>query len=130
MEWPLALVAGWLLLAATLLSVGYELWRAVARTGIGPNDTMRDWVMALPLYAGAVVVSILLVAGWELAPLAGIAYGLLASLASIFYYGPRVLLARRPGMVDWVEDRVFTMLVALVAVLLAFDLLGVTLVAV
>jgi hypothetical protein len=123
-EWPLALVAGWLPLAATLLSVGYELWRAVARTGIGRNDTMRDWVMALPLYAGAVVVSILLIGGWELAPLAGIAYGL---LASIFYYGPRVLLARRPGMVDWVEDRVFTMLVAIVAVLLAFDLLGVTL---
>jgi hypothetical protein len=129
MDVPLPTLAGWLLLMATILSVGYELWRAVARTGVGPNDSLRAWVTALPLYAGALVVSLLLLVGWEWASLLGLAYGLLASLASIFWYGPTVLLARRPGTIDWVEDRVFTMLVAIVALLLACDLLGVSLVA-
>jgi hypothetical protein len=129
MDMPLPTIAGWLLLIATILSVGYELWRAVARTGVGPNDSLRAWVTGLPLYAGALVVSFLLLVGWEWASVLGLAYGLLASLASIFWYGPTVLLARRPGMVDWLEDRVFTMLVAIVALLLACDLLGVSLIA-
>jgi phosphatidylserine synthase len=126
---PLPIVAAWLLLAATVISVVYELWRATARAGVGPNDSMADWLKGLPLYAGALVVVLLLLAGWELAPVLGLAYGVLASLASILWYGPTILCGRRPGIIDWVEDRVFTMLVAIVAVLLAFDLLGVSLVA-
>jgi hypothetical protein len=27
-------------------------------------------------------------------------------LVSIFYYNPRIMLERRPGIIDWFEDRV------------------------
>jgi hypothetical protein len=129
MDLPLTSLAGGLLLIATILSVGYELWRAVARSGVGPNDDLRSWVTGLPLYIGATIASVLLLAGWEYASIVGLAFAMLACLASIFWYGPTILLARRPGMFDWFEDRVFTMLVAIVAVLLVCDLLGVSLVA-
>lgn len=129
MELPLTVLAGWLLLTAAVLSWGYELWRAVARTGVGPNDTMRDWLMTAPIYVGALAVSALLLVGWEFAPILGLVYGVGSCLASTFYYGPSVLIARRPGLVDWIEDRLFTMLVAIVALLLALHLAGVSLVA-
>lgn len=129
MEIALTVLAGWLLLAAAILSWAYELWRATARTGVGPNDAMRDWLMMLPVYAGAVAMSALLIAGWEFAPLLGFVYAVASCLASTFWYGPRVLLDRRPGLVDWIEDRLFTMLVAVVAVLLGLDLAGISLVA-
>jgi hypothetical protein len=40
-----------------------------------------------------------------------------------------LLPTRQPQLIDWVEDRVFTMLVAIVFVLLAYDLLGFSLTA-
>jgi hypothetical protein len=129
MTLPLSVLAGWLLLAATIISVTYELWRAVARTNVGPSDTMRAWISGLPLYAGALAASLLLLLGWEFAPLLGLAFGLLASGMSIFWYGPSVLCQRRPGALDWFEDRVFTMLVGIVALLLTFELAGITLAA-
>jgi hypothetical protein len=45
-------------------------------------------------------------------------------LASIFWYGPTVLPTRQPRLVDWVEDRVFTILVGVVFALLAYEVLG------
>jgi phosphatidylserine synthase len=129
MEVSLTIVSAWLLLLAALISVSYELWRALARTSVGPNDTIADWLKGLPLYVGAAVVVALLFAGWEFAPLLGLAYGVLATAASIFWYGPTVMLQRRPSLIDWVEDRLFTILVGLVTFLLACDLAGISLLA-
>jgi len=129
MELPITTVAGWLLLVASILSAGYELWRAIARTGVGPNDRMADWLRGLPIYVGSLVTSGLLILGWEYALIPGLAYAVLAAAASIFWYGPSILPGRRPGVVDWFEDRVFTILVGTVAMLLVLDVLGVTLVA-
>jgi len=127
MELTIASQAGWLLLGAAVLSAVYELWRAVARTGVMKYDSIRAWLMSMTVVAVEVVVALLLMAGWEWAPLAGfiLAGGLF--LISVFYYGPKVLLERRPGLVDHFEDRVYTALVAIVAVFLGYQLLGATL---
>lgn len=127
MDVTLASQAGWLLLGAAVLSAVYELWRAVARTGVMKYDSIRAWLLSMTVVALKVVVAVLLLAGWEWAPHAGLilAAGLL--LISIFYYGPSVLFERKPGLVDHFEDRVYTALVAIVAVLLGYQLLGVTL---
>jgi hypothetical protein len=129
MELSLTIVGAWLLLAATLISVTYELWRATARRDVSVNDNMKGWLQSLPLYGGAVVVVVLLFAGWDFAPILGFAYGLLAVAASMFWYGPTVMLHRRPELIDWIEDRAFTILVGIVAVLFACELIGVSLVA-
>ena len=127
MEVTIASQAGWLLLGAALLSAAYELWRAVARTGIMKYDSIQAWLLSMTVVVVEVVVAALLLAGWQWAPHVGflLAVGLLA--ISIFYYGPKVLFERKPGLIDHFEDRVFTVLVAAVALFLGYQLLGVTL---
>lgn len=127
MELTLASQAGWLLIAAAVLSAVYELWRAIARTGVMKYDSIRAWLLSMTVVVVEVVVAVLLLAGWEWAPHAGLVLATGLFLASVFYYGPKVLFERRPGLVDHFEDRVFTALVAIVAVLLGYQLLGVTL---
>jgi phosphatidylserine synthase len=124
LELSLTSQAGWLLLIAAVISVTYELWRATARAGVSPNDTMKGWIQGLPIYAVALAVSVLLIIGWEWAPLAGLVVAGASVLASIFWYGPTVLPTRQPRLVDWVEDRVFTILVGVVFALLAYEVLG------
>lgn len=127
MELSLIVQAGWLLLAAVLISAGYELWRAIARAGVSVHDSMAKWVQGLPIYLVATVVSALLIIGWQWGPLAGVIVAGGSCLASIFWYGPTVLPTRDPGLIDWVEDRLFTILVGVVFVLLVYELLGSTL---
>ncbi len=127
MELTITSQAGWLLLAAAVLSTVYELWRAVARTGVMKYDSIPAWLLSMTVVIVEVVVAVLLLAGWQWAPHVGfiLAGGLF--WLSVFYYGPKVLFERRPGLVDHFEDRVFTVLVAIVALLLGYQLLGVTL---
>ena len=127
MELTLASQGGWLLLGAAVLSAVYELWRAVARTGVMKYDSIRAWLLSMTAVALEVVVAVLLLVEWESAPHAGLVLAGGLFLLSVFYYGPKVLFERRPGLVDHFEDRVYTALVAIVAVLLGYRLLGVTL---
>lgn len=119
--------AGWLLLAATVISVAYELWRATARAGLSAHDSKAKWVQGLPIYVVATVVSALLIIGWEWAPLAGMVVAGGSFLTSVFWYGPTVLCRRDPELIDWIEDRVFTALVGIVFILTLYELLGVDL---
>lgn len=127
MELTLASQGGWLLLGAAVLSAVYELWRAVARTGVMKYDSIRAWLLSMTVVALEVVVAVLLLVEWEWAPHAGLVLAGGLFLLSVLYYGPKVLFERRPGLVDHFEDRVYTALVAIVAVLLGYQLLGVTL---
>ncbi len=127
MDVTLASQGGWLLLGAAVLSAVYELWRAVARTGVMKYDSIRAWLLSMTVVALEVVVAVLLLVEWEWAPHAGLVLAGGLFLVSVFYYGPKVLFERRPGLVDHFEDRVYTALVAIVAVLLGYQLLGVTL---
>jgi hypothetical protein len=79
---------------AAVISVVYELWRATARDGVSPNDSMSGWLQGLPIYIVAVVVSVLLIIGWEWAPVAGLIISGGSCLASIVWYGPTILPPR------------------------------------
>jgi len=50
-----------------------------------------------------------------------------AIVASILDYNPTILLERVPGIIDWLEDIVFTELLFVAAALLLYQVLGVTL---
>jgi phosphatidylserine synthase len=120
--------AAWFLTAAFVLSLVYELYRATAKAGTSPHDSPQAFVKDnVPLYAAAAVVIALLFAGVDWAPWVGLIFAAGVTGASIFYYNPKVILQRRPGLVDWFEDLVFTGLLILAAALLAYQVLGVTL---
>ncbi len=54
--------------------------------------------------------------------------GILVIVVGTLYYGPRILMARRPGPIDWAESNVFAGLLFAVVVLSINHLLGNTLV--
>jgi len=60
--------------------------------------------------------------------LAALAVGVGLIIVSIFYYSPIVLPQRKPGPIDWLEDKLYTGLLFVAVALVAYDLLGKTLV--
>lgn len=118
----------WVLVAAFVLSLTYELYRATAKAGVSPHDSTASFVKNnIPLYLVAALVIVLLFAGFEWAPWVGLVFSAVVTAASILYYNPRILLERNPGVVDWFEDIAFTSLVFLAMALLLYQVLGVTL---
>jgi hypothetical protein len=120
--------AAWVLAVTFAISVAYELWRATAKAGTSRHDTMSNLVWGLVLYAvsAAVIVALFLGVGW--APWAGLVLSVGWILNSILYYNPTIMLERQPGVVDWIEDLVFTGLLFVAATLLFYEVLGMELV--
>jgi hypothetical protein len=120
--------AAWVLVAAFVLSLAYEVYRATAKAGTSPHDSAASFVKNnVVLYVVAAVVIILLFAGFGWAPWVGLIFSAVVTAASILYYNPKILLERDPGLIDWFEDLVFTSLVFLAMALLVYHVLGVTL---
>jgi hypothetical protein len=119
----------WVLIAAFALSALYELYRSTAMAGTSRYDSMRSFLtQALPFYAFGFVVAVLVRTGWQWVTWVALVLGVALILVSIFYYGPVMLPQRKPGPIDWLEDRVYTGLLFVAVALLAYDLLGKTLV--
>lgn len=115
--------AAWVLVIAHALSCTYELWRATAKAGVSEHDSMSNFVRQdVPLYVVAVVVIALLFANVAWAPWIGLAFSTVVILASIFFYNPRILPKRKPGLVDWFEDLTFTGLHFVAAALLIYEI--------
>ena len=124
----LATQAAWVLTAAFVLSLAYELYRATAKAGTSRHDSPQSFVKNnVALYVVAAAVIALLFAGFEWAPWVGLIFSAVVVGASIVFYNPKILLEREPGVVDWFEDLVFTGLVFLAMALLVYQVLGVTL---
>ena len=122
--------AAWALLVAFVMSLAYELYRATVRRGTSRHDSMPLFLQqGIGLYVIAGIVVYALFAGYEWAATAGLALSVGMIVVSIFYYNPKIMLERRPGLIDWIEDLVFTGLLFVAATLLAFELCGLTLVA-
>jgi hypothetical protein len=120
--------AAWALVAAFLLSLVYEIYRATAKAGISRHDSMDAFVKNnIALYVVAAVVIGLLFIGFDWAPLIGLVFSVVVIGASILFYNPRIMLERQPAVIDWFEDVVFTGLVFVAAALLLYQVLGVTL---
>ena len=124
----LVMQAAGALVAAFLLSLVYELYRATAKAGTSRHDSMDSFVKNnVALYVVAAVVIGLLVVGFVWAPVVGLVFSVVVIGASILFYNPRIMLDRQPGMIDWFEDMAFTGLAFVAAALLLYQVLGVTL---
>lgn len=123
----LASHAAWLLIAAVVVSLAYEVFRATARKGVSKYDSGRSVMIGLPLYAGMLVVAALLFTGELLVVWVALLITLAFIAVSIFYYGPVMLMARQPRVIDHLEDRVYTGLLFVAAALLIYRILGLTL---
>lgn len=117
-------ISAWVLVVTYALSLAYELWRATAKAGASRHDSMREFVRELWLYLVAAVVIVLLFAGVPFAAWVGLAFSLLFILVSIFYYNPKMMVERKPGLIDWFEDLVYTGLLFVVAALLTLEVSG------
>ncbi|WP_430644927.1 hypothetical protein [Agromyces sp. GXS1127] len=120
-------IAAWVLVVSFTLSLLYELWRATAKSGVSKYDSMRSFVSGLWLYVLATVVVILLFLGVPFAAWVGLVFAVLVIIASVFYYNPTMMLARKPGLFDWIEDLFYTGLTFVVAALLLLEVSGLTL---
>jgi phosphatidylserine synthase len=119
----------WILIAAFALSLLYELYRSTAKAGTSKHDSMRSFLtQELPFYAIAFVLAVLMRAGWPWVAWTALAIGVALIIVSIFYYSPIILPQRKPGPIDWFEDKLYTGLLFVAVALLAYDLLGKTLV--
>jgi hypothetical protein len=120
----LATHAAWVLAVTFAISLLYEVWRATSRAGTSRHDSLKGLVQQLVLYVAAAVVVAGLFLGANWAPWAGLVFCVVMILVSVLYYNPVIMLERRPGLVDWVEDLVFTGLLFVAATLLLYDVLG------
>jgi phosphatidylserine synthase len=117
----------WILIAAFALSLLYELYRSTAKAGTSKHDSMRSFLtQELPFYAIAFVLAVLMRAGWPWVAWTALAIGVALIIVSIFYYSPIILPQRKPGPIDWFEDKLYTGLLFVAVALLAYDLLGKT----
>ncbi len=115
----------WLLGAAYVLSLLYELYRATFKTGISEWDSMRSFLRQQPpFYAVGFGTTALVAVGFSWAVWLALIVSILVIAIGTFYYCPKILMNRRPGPIDWIESNVFVGLLFAVAVLSINHLLG------
>lgn len=120
--------SAWVLVAAFVLSLVYEAYRATVKAGTSAHDSWASFVKNnVPLYVVAALVITVLFADFEWAPWVALIFSAVVTAASILFYNPKIMLDRDPGLVDWFEDMVFTALVFLAMALLVFQVSDVTL---
>ena len=120
-------LSAWVLIVTFAISLIYELWRATAKAGTTRYDSLREFAKLSWLYVLAAVVIVLLFVGVPFAAWVGLVFSLAVIVVSIFYYNPQMMLARKPGIIDWVEDLVYTGLLFVVAAFLTLEVSGLTL---
>lgn len=119
--------AAWVLVVAFALSLAYEVWRVTAKAGTSRHDSRAAFVRTLPLYVAAVAVISGLFTGDRWAAWLGLAFSVVLILVSVLYYNQRIMIERQPGLIDWVEDLVYTGLLFVAAALLLYEVTGATL---
>ena len=120
-------LSAWVLVGTFTLSLIYEVWRATAKAGVSRHDSVGALVRELWLYVVAAIVIVLLFVGVPFAAWVGLIFSLAVIVVSIVYYNPRMMVERRPGIIDWVEDLVYTGLLFVVAAFLTLEVSGLTL---
>lgn len=120
--------SAWVLVAAFVLSLAYEVYRATVKAGTSVHDSWSSFVKNnVPLYVVAALVITLLFADLDWAPWVALIFCAVVTAASILFYNPKIMLERDPGVADWFEDLVFTALVVLAMALLVYQVSNVTL---
>jgi Na+-translocating ferredoxin:NAD+ oxidoreductase RnfD subunit len=120
----LATHAAWVLVITFAISVLYEIWRATAKAGTSEYDSPKALLQQLVLYVVAVAVIAALFAQAAWAVWAGLVFCVVMILVSVLYYNPVIMLDRQPGIIDWIEDLLFTGLLFVAATMLLYEVLG------
>ena len=120
-------LSAWVLVVTFALSLIYEVWRATAKAGVSRHDSVGALVRELWLYVLAAIVIVLLFVGVPFAAWVGLIFSVVFIVVSIVYYNPRMMVERKPGIIDWVEDLVYTGLLFVVAAFLTLEVSGLTL---
>ena len=98
------------------------------KAGIAEGDSMRSFLRRqLSFYAVGFATTALVAAGFSWAVWIALVLSILIILVGTFYYSPKILLARRPGPIDWAEAWIFSGLLFVVAILSINHLIGTTL---
>jgi cell division protein FtsW (lipid II flippase) len=120
----LAIHAAWVLVVTFAISLLYEIWRATSKAGTSKHDSPKALVQQLVLYAlaTAVIVALFVQAAW--AAWSGLAFCVVMIFVSVLYYNPVIMLERKPGIIDWLEDLVFTGLLFVAATMLLYEVVG------
>lgn len=117
--------AAWTLTIAFTLSLVYEFYRATVKANVSKHDTIRMFFLqGIPFYGIATVVIYLLFMEYSWAAWVGFIYSVILILVSIFYYNPVIMMERKPGLIDWFEDLVYTGLLFVAATMLLYSLVG------
>lgn len=115
----------WTLTIAFTLSLVYEFYRATVKANVSKHDTIRMFFLqGIPFYGIATVVIYLLFMEYSWAAWVGFIYSVILILVSIFYYNPVIMMERKPGLIDWFEDLVYTGLLFVAATMLLYSLVG------
>ena len=91
--------------------------------GVGARFHIQD----LWLHVAATVVIVLLFAGVPCAAWVGLILSILLILVSVFYYNPKIMVERKPGIIDWFEGLVYTGLLFVAAAFRLLEMWGLTL---
>lgn len=115
--------AAWILTIAFSLSLIYEFYRSTVKANVSKHDTMRVFFgQGIPFYGIAAAVIYFLFCEYDWAAWVGLIYSILLILVSIFYYNPVIMLERKPGLIDWFEDLVYTGLLFVSATMLLYSI--------
>ena len=120
-------LSAWVLVVTFAISLIYELWRATAKAGASRYDSLRELAKLSWLYVLAAIVIVLLFVGVPFAAWVGLIFSVVFIVVSIVYYNPQMMVERKPGIIDWVEDLVYTGLLFVVAAFLTLEVSGLTL---
>jgi hypothetical protein len=123
----LAIHAAWVLGAAFVLSIAYETYRTTFKSHVSAHDSRAAFAKGLAVYVIAALMVAALATGFPGAAWIGLLISLVGIGVSTFYYNPVIMRDRQPGVIDWIEDILFTGLLFVAATLLIYDLAGFTL---
>ncbi|MEX0719274.1 MAG: hypothetical protein WD511_00025 [Balneolaceae bacterium] len=121
----LTIDAAWVLVVTFSLSLLYEIYRATLKAGTSRHDSLRTFfTQDLPLYIISAIVITILFAGYDWSAWVGLIFSVVLILLSIFYYNPVIMMERKPGLIDWFEDLVYTGLLFVASALLIYEIAG------
>ena len=118
--------AFWILLTTFTLSLGYEVYRDIAKAGVSPFDTFNPALALFYLIGFGMTVLVRTNQRWAWWLVLLFTLGLIA--LGTFYYDPVILPARHPGPLDWFEGVAYLGLLCIATFLCLQQLRGTILV--